>query len=223
MDMRRIAVLLCGCCYLIVQCEVSMKLHEQWWEKNFATMDKLYAQWFGGILSPSRVKARKHIQARQYKSVLDIPCSFATEYEGFKYDGIDVKYLGVDISQSFVKAVRTKNIPVLQGNIRDIPRPDSSFDICYCRHMLEHLAGYEVAVDELIRVARCEVLIIFFIKPTAAPDNFSLSLDNNSLLYFNHYNRHALEEYVLRNPKTSEIEWQDVDDKEVLLHIYLNV
>lgn len=207
---------------LFAHCEVTLRPHEEWWEKNLEAMKPLFAQWFGGCSSPSRIKARQHIRAQHYKTILDIPCSFATDYLGFQQDGIVIEYLGIDIAPTFIKLAQEKNIPAQQGSIEDIPFPDSSFDVCYSRHILEHLSGYEKAIQELVRVARCEVLIVFFIKPTVEPDNFSLSSDHNSLLYFNRYNRRTLEEYVLSNAKAKAVAWEDVNDKEVILHIYLN-
>jgi len=209
------------CTSLVVNCDTSLKPHEEWWEKNIDTMVPTFAGWLGGCSSPSRVKTRQHLRAKNYKSILDIPCGLGIDYFGYKEDSMDIEYLGIDITPKLVELAKEKNIPVRQGSIEDIPCFDSSFDVCYSRHILEHLSYYETAIQELIRVAKFEVLIIFFIKPTDAPDRIVFDTDPNWLIYHNYYNRQKLEKYVLSNSKTKSIEWEDVNEKEVLLHIYL--
>lgn len=209
------------CSSSIIQCNIKLKPHERWWDANAETMMSQFEQWFGNCSSYSRILAREHIKNQQYKTVLDIPCSLGTDFFGFQQDGTAVAYLGIDISPKFVELAQAKHIPVLQGDIKDIPCGDSSFEVCYARHILEHMPSYQEALDELIRVARSEVLVVFFIRPHEYPDTFSVVLDRNSLLYHNCYNSIQLCEYVLTNPKVASLEWEDVDGKEIMLHIYL--
>jgi ubiquinone/menaquinone biosynthesis C-methylase UbiE len=209
------------CSFLMAQCSIPLKTHERWWDANVETMMLQFEQWFGDCSSTSRVQARQHIKKQGYKTILDIPCSLGTDFWGFQQDGIAIAYLGIDISPKFVELALSKHIPVLQGDIKHIPCKDSSFEVCYVRHILEHMPYYEDAFDELIRVARSEVLVIFFIRPQEYPDTFSVVLDHNSVLYYNCYNRTKLSEYVLRNHKVASLEWDDVDGKEIMLHIYL--
>jgi glycosyltransferase involved in cell wall biosynthesis len=200
---------------------ITLKCHEQWWENNVERMMQTFAGWLGDISSPSRVQARTHIRKKNYTSVLDIPCSLATDFWGFQQDGTSIDYLGIDITPKLIKLVQDKNVPVRQGSIEDIPCKDSSYDVCYVRHMLEHLSYYEKAIAELIRVARQEVLVIFFIKPGAASDKIYSSSEMGSLLYHNYYNRQKFENYVLSHKKVTSCEWEDVNENEVMLHIYL--
>lgn len=206
---------------LIANGNVTFKPHEAWWEKHVETMMPTFASWLGDYSSISRVKVREHIRAKNYKSILDIPCGLCTDFFGFQRDSMDVQYFGIDITPKLIKLAQEKNIPVRQGSIEDIPCLNSSFDVCYSRHILEHIPYYEKAIQELIRVAKFEVLIVFFIKPTDEPDKIVFDSDLDWLIYHNYYNRQKLEEYVLKNPRTKSIEWQDANDKEVLFHIYL--
>jgi ubiquinone/menaquinone biosynthesis C-methylase UbiE len=205
----------------VVLCDVSLKPYEQWWEKNVDSLMSEFAQWLGDTSDPSRLKARRHIQVRNYRSILDIPCGLATDFYGFRRDAVDIEYMGMDITPKLIKFAQDNNVPVRQGNIEAIACEDSSFDVCYARHILEHLAYYESAVAELIRVAKKEVLIVFFIKPTEASDTYTLNFDRDCLLYANHYNRQKLQNFVLSNAKVASIEWEDVDAKDIILHVYL--
>lgn len=206
---------------LNIQCAVSMQPHECWWDANTESMGQYFEQWFGDCNSSSRVLARKYIKREQYRTILDIACSLGTEFVGLQQDGMSIAYLGMDISPKLVELAQKKHIPAIQGSIENIPCDDSSFDICYARHILEHLPYYEKAINELIRVAKKEVLIVFFIKPNDAMDTFTVNLDHNHLLYANHYNRDKLEYFVDCNAKVKTVKWEDVDEKEAILHIYV--
>lgn len=208
-------------CELSVQCAASLQPHERWWDSNVDSMMTQFTQWFGDISSLSRIQARRHIKKEQYKTVLDVACSLGTDFWGFQQDGINIAYLGMDVSPKFVELAQSKHIPVIQGNIENIQCKDSSFEVCYVRHILEHLPYYNKAITELIRVARSEVLIVFFIKPSEYSDTFSVALDRNSLLYYNCYSTSKLTEFVFNDPKVASIEWEGVDGNEIILHIYL--
>lgn len=206
---------------LCVQCAASLQPHERWWDTNVDSMMPQFTQWFGDMSSLSRIQARRHIKKEQYKTVLDVACSLGTDFWGFQQDGINIAYLGMDVSPKFVELAQSKHIPVIQGNIEDIQCKDSSFEVCYVRHILEHLPYYEKAITELIRIARSEVLIVFFIRPSDSFDSFSVSLDHNSTLYYNCYNTAKLIEFVFNNSKVDSVEWEGVDGNEIILHIYL--
>jgi ubiquinone/menaquinone biosynthesis C-methylase UbiE len=110
---------------------------------------------------------------------------------------------------------------IQQGSIECIPSVNESFDVAYARHILEHLNYYEKAVSELIRVARYETLIVFFIKPIAEEDRINSTMIDGALLYHNAYNKEKLERFVTSHQKVKEVSWEHVTDKEVLLHIYM--
>lgn len=198
------------------------KPHEQWWEHNLhGVMNNVFAQWLGDVDAPSRVRMRNYIKSRGYKSILDVPSGLCTEFFGYQKYNVDIAYYGVDITQKLVDRALGLGINVVRGSIEEIPFADSSIEVVYARHILEHLNYYELAVNDLIRVAEKEAIIIFFIKPHARPDSIRPTTDKGHLLYHNVYNRKKLESFVRANPKVASIAWEDITSSENALHIYL--
>jgi len=196
--------------------------YEIWWEKCLENNVSIatFEGWLGDIYSTSRVAMRRHVVQKNYKSILDVPSGLCIDYFGFKHDGITIDYQGVDITPKLVALAQKQNLPVIVGDIKSLPFQDNKFDICYARHILEHLSSYEQAINELIRVAKKEALITFFIQPQET-QSISSAYYNDHLLYHNTYCRPALERFVLSNPKVSKLEWEYVDGREIILHIYL--
>lgn len=197
--------------YQCLYCDIVLKPHEDWWEKNVEEVMPTFAGWLGDSSSASRVQARMHIGRQHYTSVLDIPCGLATDFFGFQQDGMVIEYVGMDITPKLIRLAEDKKVPVMQGDIEEIPCKDSSFDVCYVRHILEHLTYYDKAITELIRVAAKEVLIVFFIKPGEEADKVTYITSMGSLLYHNCYNRKKMEEYITGNEKVRSYEWEEED------------
>jgi ubiquinone/menaquinone biosynthesis C-methylase UbiE len=196
--------------------------YEIWWQNclenhvSYATFEG----WIGDIHSSSRVAMRRHVKYRGYKSILDVPSGLCIDYFGFKYDGMTIAYQGVDITPRLVELAQNKSLPVVLGDIKSLLFKDNQFDICYARHILEHLNSYEQALTSLIRVAKYEVLVVFFIPPQETP-NIKSDYNNGYLLYHNTYCRQEMERFILANPKVSKIEWEPISQWETILHIYI--
>ena len=220
---RFLSLTLLVVCALTVRAnELNLKPHEQWWEKNVDAQLGTFAQWLGDINADSRVKMRKYISSKGYKSILDIPCGLCTEFYGYERDGIAIDYYGVDITPKLVSRAKSLVLNVIRGSIEEIPFEDSSIDVCYARHILEHLDYYEKAVNDLIRVASKEVIVIFFIKPPIDKfDDIRPGMIDGALLYHNVYNRSKIEQFLNSNIKVIRTEWQDLNPNEVALHIYV--
>lgn len=197
--------------------------YEIWWEHCLEHTVPLstFEDWLGDFHAPSRVAMRRHVEEMGYQSLLDVPSGLCADYFGFKNDQMQIAYQGLDITPKLVARAQAQNIPVVEGDIKSIPFPNNRFDICYARHILEHLASYEQAINELIRVAKKEVLVTFFIRPSEK-ELIHLFYYEDYLLYGNIYLKTGLEQFVLSNPKTTQIEWEEVDGREVILHIFLN-
>ena len=195
-----------------------LKNYESWWQKNLenSTQYETFDSWLGDADSPQRKALREHAIARSYSSILDAACGLCIEYDGLKKDGIDIEYQGLDITPKLVERANSRGIPVVLGSIENIPFEDRTFDLAYGRHILEHLEYYELALAELIRVAKKEVFISFFIDPSTA-EEIKLTLCDGGVLYHNVYEKTKLERFILNHPKVRSIEWD-----ESILHIYLN-
>ena len=197
--------------------------YEMWWDYslgNTVSMDT-FAGWLGDADTPSRVAMRNHIRTKNYESILDVPCGLCVDFVGIKKERINIRYFGLDTSKKLVVRAKSLGVNVIDGSIEEIPYPSSQFDISYGRHILEHLPYYETAINELIRVAKKEVLIVFFLKP-ASGDILDCQNTDNYQLYHNIYDRQKLQKFITSNKKVSSIAWEQVNQKEEILHIYLN-
>jgi len=199
--------------------------HELWWQKNCKNENILaqFAAWIGD--SASRIKVASYIAQKPYKSILDIPCGLCIDYEVFKTQIANITYLGMDITDHFIDIARKKNISVQYGNINAIPLLDSCADVVYSRHILEHLESYEVAIKELVRVARYEVIVVFFLRPDNQVnyDKIRIITMDGLPVYFNRYNKSKMERFIKSLDKVKSFSWQSVNHKdEIILHILVS-
>ncbi len=206
------------------QASIELKDHEKWWQTQCSQQSKfnLFAGWVGNEKEPSRMYIRKHILEKNYKSVLDVPCGLCVDFLSLKLAKPEIRYVGVDITQLFVDRAHDANIPVKLGRIQELPVEDSSFEVTYSRHILEHLETYRQAIPELVRVAQKEVLIVFFIKPSPLEHDAILSgLVDGCPIFHNQYSKSKLETFLRTLPKIKSFSWADVNANECVLHILL--
>lgn len=77
-----------------------------------------------------------------------------------KRDYID-KIYAIDISSTRLKRVKaiSRRINTIKTNATNICFPDNFFDVVICSEVLEHIADYEKAVRELLRVTKKQLVI----------------------------------------------------------------
>lgn len=199
-------------------------LTRQWWDHCLGNTVSYstFASWLGDVNSPSRIAVREQVASRGYATLLDLPCGLCIDYLGFLQNNIKISYLGMDFSEKLTRRAQEQKIPALYGSIESIPLASSSIDIVYCRHILEHLPSYEKALAETIRVAKKEVLIVFFIKPTASlVDLIDYAVLDGHGIYHNRYSKEKFEAAVYAQEKVSELVWQEISTQECIAHIYL--
>lgn len=102
-------------------------------------------------------------------TVLDAACGTCVNWEVFKMRGVPCSYTGMDRSKDLLahaKQLYGDEIDTQEGYVQEMPFKDAAFDIVILRHILEHLQeGYEAAITEGLRVAKKELIIIFFVDP----------------------------------------------------------
>jgi ubiquinone/menaquinone biosynthesis C-methylase UbiE len=200
--------------------------YETWWEtslENAVPIDT-FDNWLGDINASTRSSMRNYLKKMQYKSILDVPCGLCTDYFGLQQDNCIVDYLGVDITPKLVARAKHFSIPVVEGNIENLPFEDSRFEFAYARHILEHLPSYKRGLQELIRVASKEAYIVFFIKPDPEllEHKINLTVNNGCELYHNIYSKKQIEQFLLSQDKVSNFIWEEANINEVILHVLLN-
>lgn len=204
---------------------IDLKKHEQWWQQKCVEVEKhnTFNGWVGSQDADTRFYIRENIIRNGYQSVLDIPCGLCVDYPLLKKACPKINYLGIDITPLFVQENTAKGNPCRWGRIQEIPCEDSSFDVVYSRHILEHLDSYEVAIKELVRVAKKEVMIVFFIAPHEGTPDLEIIADVDGYpIYHNRYNKSKIDTYLRTLPKIKYYFWQNVGRAgECVLHIFV--
>jgi SAM-dependent methyltransferase len=87
--------------------------------------------------------------------LLDVGCGTGHDTRALsKAAGRDGLAIGVDASAVMLKSAETRGGSFLQADARSLPFPDASFDGARIDRVLQHVAGPEQAVYELLRVTR---------------------------------------------------------------------
>jgi len=137
-----------------------------WWNKNIETRLDDFITWTGESNQPSKTYCRQYIVDKQYKTLIDCGCGLATDYYAFKQEGHQIDYTGLDSCKYLVDLNKSKGIAMVEAELNAaLPLPDNSYDCVYCREVLEHLPYYEKTIEEFVRIASKEIIIVFFIKP----------------------------------------------------------
>jgi ubiquinone/menaquinone biosynthesis C-methylase UbiE len=196
---------------------------EKLWE--YKTKDKKnldeFANWWGNEGATSRVLARLHIIHKDYKSMLDVGCGFCTDFDALRRSIPGLEYKAIDISSNFVAAAVAKGICAEVARVQQIPYADCSIELVYARHLLEHLDAYEQALQEMVRVAGKEVMIVFFIAPDQnSYDKPGMINIGGYATYQNKYSRSKMESFLKSLPKVKSFSWQDLKNtNECIVHI----
>ncbi len=196
------------------------RFQQTWWDKNLGQKLGEFKQWIGDFNAESKVYVRKYVAQKGYKTLVDFGCGPATEYFGYKNDNYDLSYLGVDSSWILYSQTSQQGVPVLHAPVEEVPLPDSSMEVAFSRHVLEHLPTFREALGEMIRVGQKEVINVFFIEPTEAPEKIDFYEPDQ--LFHNVYNKTDIETFCKENPKVKSLRWERVNAKEVVLFLDLN-
>lgn len=200
--------------------------HEQWYCNNVGSMVSWPAfegNWCQPTNAPSRMYVREHIKGKNYHSMLDAACGLCVEYDGLQADGYAIDYTGMDITPQLVAKAQARSIPIIEGSIEAIPFEDNSFDVAYARWVLESLPYYDNALNEMIRVARDEVMIVFFMPlHETIEETIQIICWPGPYLFYNKYSKPNIESLLATNKKVVGVRWYKLPTtQETILHIEL--
>src|SRR3990167_9151788 len=188
--------------------------------------DKMYTdtfkKWVGDCDALSKKYLYEYLKNKDHKNILDVGCADGSICDGIIKYNINIKYTGVDSCKYFVNKCNEKNINVIESDIRNIILPDSSFDLVYGRHVLEHQNNFENLLNEMIRISRIEVIHTFFIIPSVTDnaDKFNYTPDTN--LYHNIYSYNNISNFLNNHNKVKSFKHELIlNTNESILHILI--
>ena len=197
-----------------------MEFNQTWWNENAKNKLGTFMSWVGDHNASTKVYSRNYIYNKKFESIVDLGCATCTMYDGFKKEGFDIEYTGVDSCEHFIELSRAKGVNCVCSDVRKTPFLDSSFDMVYSRHIIEHQPEFKNYMDETIRLSKKEVLHIFFKNP-GETETISYSSDDN--LFHNTYKKEDIEDYLRNHKKIKEFFWVMLNkDEECALHIINN-
>ncbi len=190
-----------------------------WWNKYLvdAEMLNIFKGWIGDYNALTKKHTRNYIERMGYTSVLDVGCGCCTEYHGYKNDGYSINYSAVDSCEVLVTQAIAEGIDANLMSAENLLFGDNSYEVVFMRHLLEHLQSFKRALEEAIRVASREVVIVFYLRPVY--DKELTNYNNNDNIFNNRYNRWDIEQYLLTNSRVNRFRWESVGTEEIL-HIY---
>jgi ubiquinone/menaquinone biosynthesis C-methylase UbiE len=201
--------------------------HERWWSLlETADQMRVFTDSIGSVDGKSRLAALEHLKRGDYTSLLDCGAGTGVLYDCLLRSGSTIEYTAVDITPRFVADGRKRGLRFYEGSVENLPFGSGSFDVCYARHLFEHLRHYETALREMVRVAKREVMHTFFIPPGTQAERISLrqtSFGVDAPCYYNAYGKSAIEQYVTQLDRVESCSWEEIDDgaghPETTLHI----
>jgi SAM-dependent methyltransferase len=120
-----------------------------------------------GKSHPSRVTVLSLLE--DVSSVLDVGCGNGVMFEMIRERGLDLDYLGIDVTEKLLQVAR-QLFPADAQRFRrmslyDLKSFRRKFDAVVCRHVLEHLPDYVPAVQYLYARATKKLILVFFLPP----------------------------------------------------------
>lgn len=194
--------------------------NQTYWNNNMNDNKmSVFNSWVGDYNSESKVFFYNYLKKLNYKNIIDMGCGNGTLYDGIKNYNIDIEYTGVDSCDYFLHIV-SKKTKVIKSDITNVNIDNSSFDIVFGRHVVEHQPEFESLFNEMIRIAKYEVVHIFFIKPTDKKENI-IKYDRNTNLFHNDYSLKKIYSFLNNHIKVLNYSIIDINNNENALIIKL--
>ena len=190
-----------------------IKPHLQWWEDNLSIPErhKEFSGWLEDSDMSSRTELFNLIELKKINNVLEIGPGIFTDYNIFFSKKENIQYSSIDITKKIVDSAKKMGINCEQSSVENIIYPDSSFELVYCRHVMEHLDYYTLALEEMIRVSNKHIFIIFWLLN----DNDDIINYNGNLkLYHNNYSKTKIENLLIE--KNLSFEWLNSNNDKLL-------
>ena len=141
-----------------------------WWDRNVG----LNPHWGHSPTHPQYQWLKSFLRPNQ--RVLEI--GYGTGHAYAALQSLPITYRGYDITTTF-QSICLSHYPIADFRIASathLPEPPSSWDIVFCRHLLEHIPDWKSALSEMVRVASQSVVILAW-RPLSERPTHSTNTD----------------------------------------------
>lgn len=136
-----------------------------WWDQNLPRRLAEFTSWTGNPQSATKRYIRQHVVSRGYQSFLDAGAGLCVQWDALQSEVVGLQYQALDSCEYLVQRARARGVPIDLGSVEQTPYQAAQFDVVVAQHVLEHLPHFGKALIELARVARKELLVVFFLAP----------------------------------------------------------
>ena len=102
-------------------------------------------------------------------SVLDVGCGTGVMFELISDLGLNVDYLGIDVTEKFLDVAQSlypeDRHRFRRMSLYETKKLRRKFDAVICRHVLEHLPDYVPAIQSLYSRAAKKLILVFYLPP----------------------------------------------------------
>ena len=194
---------------------------QTYWNNNTLDEDiEQFKKWVGGSEAESNTYLYTYMGKHpEYEKIIDMGCGLCSVATGLQENSIGIDYTGIDSCSKFVSDGKKKGFNVLLGDLRQTPLKSNEYDIVFGRHVVEHQPAFELILNEMTRLAKSEVVIIFFIKPIDE-DRSVINYDEATNLYHNAYSKQLIINWIANHRDIKSFTFVNINDKESALHIH---
>jgi len=190
-----------------------LTLPEQWWELANPTVLGNFMRGIDPHNQPIHCRIRDEV-VKAGNSVLDVGCGTCIGYP--LYEEVGVYYVGVDLTYRLLMDSKQYNVvPIVQGDARELPFKNESFDSVFCKDFLVHLPpdAYKLVLKEMWRVTRKLVMIGFFGHAVDIKTDFSHKISEPGTygpVYWSYYPKTAITRIFNNLPRFNNLRTEKV-------------
>lgn len=191
---------------------INTKEHLLWWENNLGNMQHQFSTWLEQSDSDSRKAIFDFIRNNNINTVLECGPGTFIDYHVFFSKKLDISYAAIDITPKIVEQGKSLGLDIALSSIDNITKPNSSYELVYCRHVLEHQDYFSKALDEMLRVSSKYIAVAFWLL---SDHNTIINYDSMNKLYHNSYSKQDIESHIEK--LTLSYQWINCSNDKVLI------
>lgn len=153
----------------------------------------------------------KEIATLHPKTILDVGCGEGFTLNRLRKRNIGKDLIGIDTLKTAIDLGKKQypHLNLKEGSAYKIPFKDNAFDLVMCLEVLEHLENPTLALKELVRVSRKNIIISVPNEPLFRIANFvrgkNLKRWGNDIEHINHWSTGSIKRFVKKEMKVIKV------------------